>query len=174
MCVYVRWVADPLRNPKDGEYGRIYALIRRRTATREEAEDATQEVFARAAQAFTAAGDRATTPNLAWLYKVARNHLIDASRRRQARPEVLSLDHLKHDLESRDPEYGNEVARVLRRAYARLPRTQQDAVRLRLLEGKSFAEVGNALGIEESAAKMRVQRALRAIKEDFEREGLEP
>lgn len=165
---------DPSHEPAPSDYGRIYAFIRRRTASLEEAEDATQEVFARAARALARAGADASTPTLAWLYTVARNHLIDAARRRQARPETLSLELLSQELETHDPEYGNEVARVLTLAFTALPRTQQDAVRLRLLEGRSFAEVGRALGIDEAAAKMRVQRALRAMREEFEREGIKP
>jgi RNA polymerase sigma-70 factor (ECF subfamily) len=167
-------VSDPFREPAPADYGRIYAFIRRRTPSAEDAEDATQEVFTRAAQAFHRAGEHARTPTLAWLYTVARNHLIDAARRRATRPETLPLEFLSQELATRDPEYGSEVGRVLKRAYSTLPKTQQDAIRLRLLEGRSFAEVGSALGIDETAAKMRVQRALRAMRQEFEQEGIGP
>lgn len=163
-----------MSEPAARDYARIYAFIRRRTTTAEEAEDATQEVFARAARAFRDAENTARTPTLAWLYKVARNHLIDLARRRATTPDTVSLERLENELESHDSDYGSEVARVLRRTYERLPATQRDAVRLRLIEGHSFAEVAEKLGIAEGAAKMRVQRALETMRDAFEREGLEP
>jgi RNA polymerase sigma factor (sigma-70 family) len=42
----------------------------------------------------------------------------------------------------------------------RLSQTDRDAVVLRFLEEKSLADIGQALGLSEDAARKRVQRAL--------------
>ena len=45
---------------------------------------------------------------------------------------------------------------------------------MRLLEGRSFAEIGDALGVTEEACRMRFMRGLEQLRTDFEKEGLNP
>lgn len=45
---------------------------------------------------------------------------------------------------------------------------------MRLLEGRSFAEIGDALGVTVEACRMRFMRALEQLRTDFEKEGLNP
>ncbi len=54
---------------------------------------------------------------------------------------------------------------LLDEAIAKLPRRDRDAVVLRYLQGKSFAEVGEALRINENAARQRLFRALGKLRE---------
>ena len=71
-------------------------------------------------------------------------------------------------------EYGPSVAASLRAAVDRLPDAQRRVVVLKLLRGASFAEVAVALGTSEEAARMRFSRALRSVRADLEKEGIEP
>jgi len=59
-------------------------------------------------------------------------------------------------------------------AFARLPEDQRRLLGLKLLRGARFAEIAALLGIGESAAKMRFLRALAALREELEREGVRP
>lgn len=45
---------------------------------------------------------------------------------------------------------------------------------LKLLRGASFAEIASTLGTTEEAARMRFSRALRSVRADLEKEGVEP
>jgi DNA-directed RNA polymerase specialized sigma24 family protein len=45
---------------------------------------------------------------------------------------------------------------------------------LKLVEGRSFREVAERLELTEAACKMRFSRALERLREELEKEGVEP
>src|SRR5436190_5197424 len=73
-----------------------------------------------------------------------------------------------------EARYGEEVARALRSGLERMPDDQRRVVVWRLLEGRPFAEIAGRLGTSEEACRMRFVRGLRALREEFEREGATP
>jgi RNA polymerase sigma factor (sigma-70 family) len=105
------------------------------------------------------------------LYTVARRRLVDEARRR--RIETVPLE-LVRDAESRNDDYGEQVARVLDAGLASMSETQRAVVVLRLLGGWSFAEIGAHLRITEEACRMRFMRGLGQLRAEFEKEGLTP
>lgn len=166
-------MGDSAEEGYESTYASVFRFIRKRAATLHDAEDITQEVFLRAAEHLgRRAGD--TAPPAAWLFHVARNHLIDEARKRTRHPADVPLESALDFLEHHDSEYGSRVARILRRTYRRLPKTQQQVVTMRLLEGRPFAEIAAILEIDEAACKMRLARALETMRDDFTREGLTP
>jgi RNA polymerase sigma-70 factor, ECF subfamily len=154
-------------------YGQVYRYVRRRTRSREDAEDVTQTVFAEAV-----CGLEQSTPDsppiLAWLYTVARRRLIDQQRRQGApAARVISLDEAR--IEHRSPDdYGVDVARTLAQGIAALPREQRDVVVLKVVEGRRFTEIAAHLGISEEACRARLSRALRTLRAHLEKEGIRP
>lgn len=154
-------------------YEHVYRYVRRRTRSREDAEDIAQTVFAEAVSGLELSTP-GSPPALAWLYTVARRRLID-QQRRQGSPgaRVISLDEAR--LEHRSPDdYGVGVARTLAEGIAALPREQQDVVVLKLVEGRRFAEIATHLGISEEACRARLSRALRTLRAHLEKEGMKP
>jgi RNA polymerase sigma factor (sigma-70 family) len=149
-------------------YRRIYRFARRRTESHEQAEDVTQSVFTTAAEQL-AASRLDAPPTLAWLYTVAERRLIDEARRRDRRGTPLPLAETAAPV-----EYGRDVAAGLRAALGALPQSQRDVVLLRLVGGRTFAEIGAELGVSEAGAKMRFARALATVRELLREEGLEP
>jgi RNA polymerase sigma factor (sigma-70 family) len=149
-------------------YRRIYRFARRRTETHEQAEDVAQSVFAAAAEQLAKSRDQAP-PTLAWLYTVAERRLIDEARRRARRGATVPLDEVEAGA-----EFGRDVAAALRVALQALPASQREVVVLRLLEGRTFAEVARHVGTSEAGAKMRFARALESIRETLREEGMEP
>ncbi len=154
-------------------YPEVYRYVRRRSRSREDAEDLTQTVFAQA----TSMLERSTAgspPVLAWLYTVARRRLIDEHRRRNAiEARIIPLDEAR--LEHRQPEgYGIDVARTLADGIASLPAEQQEVVVLKVIEGRRFAEIAARLGVSEDACRTRLSRALRSLRIRLEEEGITP
>jgi RNA polymerase sigma-70 factor (ECF subfamily) len=149
-------------------YRRIYRFARRRSETHEQAEDVAQSVFAAAAEHLGRVRPEAP-PTLAWLYTVAERRLIDEARRRERRGSALPLTEA-----AASTEFGRDVSAALRSALGALPASQREVVVLRLLEGRSFAEVAARVGTSEAAAKMRFARALDSVREALRREGIEP
>ncbi len=153
-------------------YAQIYRYVRRRTDSDAQAQDVTQEVFVDAVRRLERFAPGAT-PVLAWLYTVARRRLIDEVRRASRTPEAAPAAAL--DLvPAPDSEYGPGVAEAIREAIAELPEHQRHVVVAKLLEGRSFAEIGGRLGSSEAACKMRFLRGLESLREQLERKGITP
>jgi len=161
-------VPDVLERAFRAHYGQVYRYLRRRTSDAADAEDLTQQVFAEAAAALPDFGPDAPSP-LAWLYTVAHRRFVDESRRRAREGQ-----RAKASVAGDAPGYGDELTGVLVQAFARLPEDQRRLLGLKLLRGARFAEIAALLGIGESAAKMRFLRALAALREGLEREGVRP
>ena len=140
--------------------GELVGFVARRVESREAAEDIVQDVLERAHRADLAAVDN---PH-AWLYRAARNAVIDHYRTRRAdeplAPELVS------DLgpeESSDDDYApnaatQELARCMRPLVHRLPATYRRAVTLVDLEGRTHAEAARVEQVSVSGMKSRVQR----------------
>jgi RNA polymerase sigma factor (sigma-70 family) len=154
-------------------YAQIYRFVRGRSASDEQAEDVTQAVFADA----TAARGRLRTDRLlllGWLHRVARRRLADEARRASRAPSnVLPLD-LARGLAAPDALSSANSVSALRKAIARLPPGQREVVVLKLIEGRSFAEIGDRLDASPAACKMRLVRALEALRAELEKEGITP
>jgi hypothetical protein len=65
-----------------------------------------------------------------------------------------------------------EISPLLNEAVAALRGTDRQAVLLRFFQGKNFAQVGEALGVNEEAARKRVTRAVRRLGAFFKRRGI--
>jgi RNA polymerase sigma factor (sigma-70 family) len=156
--------------PMLDHYRKVFRFVRRRVGSAEDAEDVTQEVFANAA-ALLESTER-DSPTLAWLYTVARRRIVDELRRRD-RARAVSLE-LVEDPAAPDDGYGEQVAQVLDVALASMPEGQRRVVLGRLLQGRSFVDLGGELAVSEDACRMRFMRGLQHLREEFEKEGLKP
>ncbi|HEX6040319.1 RNA polymerase sigma factor [Longimicrobium sp.] len=143
-----------------------YLLSRLRAAADPEdvARDLCQETLIRAAAALPRSTFASDGRLLSWALTIARNVLLDHLRRARGRGEVRGDDHWAR-LESGGPLPGQEtppprpLELLAAEALAEVPEATAELLRLRLVAGRTWKEVGDALGIPESAAKRRFQRA---------------
>ena len=151
-------------------YRSVLRFVRRRVRSTEDAEDLTQEVFLNAVVGL----DRrdAASPALAWLYTVAKRRIADEARRRN-RLRTVPLE-LVAEPAAADVSYGDEVRGALAGGLATMPEGQRRVVVGRLLQGRSFADLGRELGTSEEACRMRFLRGLQHLREECTKEGLEP
>jgi RNA polymerase sigma factor (sigma-70 family) len=166
-------VADRAEESFRRHRAQLLRFVRRRVPDDDEAEDVVAAVFADAIRGLGRFQPGAT-PELAWLYTVARRRLADRARalaRRRASLEALERDRLELVGER---EYGTQVAVALRAALARLPEPQRQVVVLKLLRGLPFADIATRLGTTEAACKMRFARGLEAVRDELAGEGLGP
>jgi RNA polymerase sigma factor (sigma-70 family) len=146
---------DRLYRRHSGEVLR-YALLVLRSRT--DAEDITQTVFLRALRAIER-GEKVRTPRN-WLIKITHN---ECRRLLATRKAVVELpDEIA--VEPAEPGRAEE----LRLAMAALPETQRQALVLRELEGRTYAEISQALDLSESAVETLIFRARRALREQIE------
>ena len=142
----------------DRYHQRLFAYMRQMLAgSRQDAEDALQDVFLRAHGALRAS-ERPITLR-AWLYRVAHNRCIDELRR----PAPLPLEGIELARSNMpDPLAEAERREDLRRLVAdvrRLPAQQRSVLLMRELEGASYADLADAHSISVSAVKSLLVRA---------------
>ncbi|MBI3647553.1 MAG: sigma-70 family RNA polymerase sigma factor [Actinobacteria bacterium] len=141
----------------------------RRTFDPESAAELAAESFAEAFASRRSYSDRGVD-GVAWLYGIARHQLsrffrggrVDvAARRRLGMPErELEPDDFERIEELVDFE---PLREALAEAMDALPAHQQAAVRLRVVEGKSYDVVAGELGCTPDSARQRVSRGLRHL-----------
>ena len=148
----------------------LYRYVMGELRDPDESTEVVQEVFVRAWEAM--GSFRGEASFLGWIFRIARNILIDRSRSRQRHP-VVSLDApLGEDQEetrmdrvaSKGP--GPEALAVnaeeqgrFSRALAALPEIQRAVFVLREWEGMDYRDIAIRLDINEGTVKSRLARA---------------
>jgi RNA polymerase sigma-70 factor (ECF subfamily) len=125
------------------------------------AEDAVQETLI-AIHSRRATYDPAQ-PLTAWVYGIARYKLVDEFRRMKRRPTVPLED--AGALFAADETSAAIARRDAEKLLARLPEAKRRLVREVKLDGTSIADVSAQTGLSESAVKVTVHRALKALGE---------
>jgi RNA polymerase sigma-70 factor (ECF subfamily) len=153
---------------------RILGYFRRRLADTEEANDLTAEVFLRMAGAIRD-GKTWNISFSAWLFRIARNLLIDHVRA-TSRAQLTSLsDELpcKRSNATQEAIEDHVDSAELREALGAIRPEYATVLKLRYFQELSLADIGRRLGKSESAVKVANYRALRALrKECAQRPGL--
>lgn len=133
--------------------------------------DVTQAVFADLARK---AGElRGHASLTGWLHTSTRYAAAAAVRaevRRQTHEQEASA---MHEIHQEDRAVGwTQLRPVLDEAVGGLAEEDRDAVLLRFFQDKSHREIGEALGVSENAARMRVERAVEKLRGQFVRRGI--
>ncbi len=150
----------------DRHVAAIYRYVYYRVRDDAEAEDLTSDVFMRALKAMPRYEPRQAF--LAWLYRIARNAVIDRARKGDRR--VSFEDALKHpDAADHIVEPETEVLAhsdntALRAALGKLTPLQQEVIVLRYLEGFSTQEVARIVGKREGTVRGIQFRAIGALR----------
>lgn len=146
----------------------LFAYLRQKTSSREDAEDVLAQVFVAAIES----GDIARLSEkeqAAWLWRVARNKVVDAYRRSRLR-QGMDLD-LFTDVIYAEDEHAPEQVSLKREEYARLhthmeqlPPIQREALRLRFANDLRCAEIAEVLGKREGTVRVMLSRALNLLR----------
>ncbi len=148
--------------------GKIYNLALRYLGNREDAMDASQEVFLRVFRFLP--GFQEESGFSTWIYRIGVNVCKDMLAKRTRRGE-LPLEVPDEDEDYRtaevadsryDPEAITEQAdlrQTLAEAIAQLPQQQREMIVLRDIQGLSYEEIGQVLSLEAGTVKSRLSRA---------------
>lgn len=152
----------------------IFALAYRMTGNSEDADEVVQETFMRAYKSLDRFEQRSNFGT--WLYRIAVNRALDLIARRKSRPQpeyTIAEDpeaaerEMQVSSERPDPErqlMSREAGEKIATAIRELSPKEQIAFRLRHMEGRSIAEIAEAMEIKEEAAKNTVFRAVKKLR----------
>jgi RNA polymerase sigma-70 factor (ECF subfamily) len=147
----------------------IYRFILLKVSQREEAEDLTHQVFLKAWTGISGYSEKGL-PFSSWLYRIARNLVIDSYRR--SRP-VISIDEefvsekliFKPNILSIDDK--KDIALIMS-LLKQLKDIERDVIIMRFVEDLSVKEVSEATNKSEGAVKLIQHRAIKRLKELLE------
>lgn len=149
---------------------RLLAFAARRTESLADAEDAVQEACVRAWSAFADLRDE--TRVRAWLYRILRSVLIDASERRTRRRQLVSITRLEDAHESLvgggvDDLFDEVAARItgeaLREALGRIPEDFAVAIELHDIDGFKYHEIAEITHVPIGTVMSRISRGRRLL-----------
>jgi RNA polymerase sigma-70 factor (ECF subfamily) len=145
----------------------VFRLCRRILPTREDAEDATAEIFLKAQMHLDQYDSE--RPLQAWLYRMAANHCWDELRKRRGRKEKESIELTDETIESHEPDpyqklLASETNQEIRAGLAQLNDRDRMAVSLRYFAELSYEEIAEVLGITSTFVGVLLLRARRKLR----------
>src|ERR1700682_2015325 len=148
----------------------IFRFCRRALPTREDAEDATMDVFMKVREKLVQYD--ATRPFSAWLYKVAANHCWDLLRRRKSRQGKETEDLGNVPLEHPDPNHvetliERRTSEEVRRALGKLGSRARMALVMRYYSDMSYDEIADALGVRRAFVGVVLLRARHELRQSL-------
>jgi RNA polymerase sigma-70 factor (ECF subfamily) len=148
----------------DEQYQRIYNYALVRTGNLADADDIAASVFVEAVKGIRGFNYRGT-PVAAWLFRIAHNETVDLLKRRQrTRAESIDVAEASRQLATSDAFVVADEWRDVREGIGALKPEHREVLMLRLIEGRSVAEVAAVLGKSEGAVKVTQMRALQALR----------
>lgn len=141
----------------------VWRYARSRLPTDADAEDVTSDVFARAMRS-THTFDATRGGPRAWLMGIARHAAADWWRHRAPESPLAALPDVAAVDDPAEPVLRAEGANDVHEVLALLTDREREAVTLRFGAELSSADIGAALGISPTAARMLVHRAITKLR----------
>ena len=150
----------------------VYNLALRMTGNSEDAADMSQETFIKAYNSITSF--RGDSKFSVWLYRIVSNVCLDFLRSR-SRKQTVSLSAENDDGEDVELDIADETQSpellldrsmtrdAVRRGLAALPPDHREILLLREIQGLSYEEIADVLGLEAGTVKSRIFRARKKL-----------
>jgi len=145
----------------DSCFDRVYRHVYYRVSNHADAEDITQEVFARAWKSIDKY-EKTGAPFVAWLIAIA-SHLITDHYRSQLKAARIGEEYRNSPNQVIDPEEQAELNfnnALVKQAVLKLKGDKQRVILMRFIDGFSYEEIARALNKSENAVRVTQYRAL--------------
>lgn len=158
----------------------VYSLAYRMTGHADDAEDLAQEAFLNAWRGLDKF--RGQSSFSTWLYRLTSNACVDFLRKKKRRGE-LSMTLEEDGEEEKQADIADErwspqeeverqeTREAVRQGLAALSPDHREVLLLRELEGLSYREIGQRLGLEEGTVKSRIARGRLALRDHLIKSG---
>jgi len=149
----------------------VFSAALRKTGSTAAAEEITQAVFIILARKAGRLG--AGTVLSGWLYHTARLTTASYLRTQIRRAHREQEAYMQSLTDEPVTKAWQEIEPLLEDGMGRLGEKDRNAIVLRFFDGKSFQEIGAAVGSSENAAKKRVAHALEKLRKFFTKRGVD-
>lgn len=147
------------------QYGNlIWSLAKKYSATREDAEDAVQEIFTEIWQN-AARYDAEKAKEITFIATIARRRLIDRVRKVYRRPQAHSIEEKVLSGSYEPSVYTNIEARQAVKVINELRPEQREMIYLNIYEELSHGEIAERTGVPLGTVKTHIRRGLKRVKE---------
>jgi RNA polymerase sigma factor (sigma-70 family) len=148
-------------------YQRLYRYVRYRVDSRQEAEDLTTLAFERAL-AHQASYNPAKGAFSTWLFRIARNAVINHQSQQRRRGMVIDLEEIADlPIETRSPEetlIHKQAVQTLLQHMSTLPSRDQDILALKFAGRLTNRDIAETLDLKEKTVSVILLRALRKLR----------
>lgn len=145
---------------------KIYRFIYFKTFHKETAEDLTSDVFMKALERI-GQYDPSKGVFSAWLYRVARNTVIDHYRTSHASEDIDDGWDITSSTDIEREAHANLQLDRIRDAMKMLKPDQREILTMRLWDGLNHAEIADILNLSESNVKQIYSRTVRQLRKQF-------
>ena len=128
------------------------------------AQDVCQETFIRAWKALPNFKEKDGGTFQAFLFRIARNLIIDLSRKKKEFSLAAYVEVESHENHEENLDRESEIEKI-KRALAKLEEHERQIIILRYFEDLSHNEIAKIIGIKEGALRVRTVRLLKKMKE---------
>ena len=139
----------------------VYTIVHRIISSAEEAEEVAQDVFVKAYSKLS--GFKGEAKFSTWLYRIAYNTAVSHTRKRKI--EFLAMDeevignHSEEDVQQEVMGLSTEEQnKLIKKALAILPRTDNLMITLFYYHGKDIEEISEIVGLTQSNVKVKLFR----------------
>jgi RNA polymerase sigma-70 factor (ECF subfamily) len=137
----------------------LFRYLQKAAGHADAARDLTQDVFLRVSRTTIPPGSR---PEMqAWLFRIARNLVIDYHRRRHRTPVAVALDDVGDQPASQD------VAAAVNEALGTLSDLDRDVFLMREVAGLGYDEIAKACDLSLDAVRSRIHRTRLRLRQDL-------
>lgn len=143
-------------------YKPLYNYVYMQLLCRQDAEDIVSETFTRAYRAY-----ESYQPSIAsektWLFRIAKNLLVDYYRRRAASPERQADDEELNAVPADGDEYAEieeDTNRIVYLVLRQLRTEEREILLMRYVKDMKNPEIASELGISAKSVSERIRRAL--------------
>lgn len=146
--------------------GPIFAYVYRWLRNRADAEDLTQDAFSKMFRALSSYSRKSSFR--AWLYRIARNRVIDFLRRKKPRAIDVSDTIIESDSSPARTYEETSLKEKLNAAIATLPPIYREVLLLRHRDELSYEEIVDATELPVGTVKARLHRARLMLRDRLE------
>ena len=181
---------DAFRMLVERDQGRAYGLALRVLRDEEQAKDAVQDAFLKVYRSLDRFEGRAGF--YTWLYRIVMNQCLDRKRRDKSDREVEWNDESAagvlnasesaaspagRDADREAPDVAierSEIRQAVARAIDALPEDARRTIQLREIDGLSYKEIAEAMGIPKGTVMSRLHYARQRLRELLQETGNDP